>query len=79
MKQPERLREILEMLTIDDVALKLGVPATDVKVLIDTNQLSHYRLGQHGELIRIIRRDLLAYETAIRPMLDQSTEAQANT
>jgi excisionase family DNA binding protein len=62
MKLPERMRDILEMLTIDDVARKLGVPATEVKVLVDTNQLSHYRLGQHGELVRIISRDLIAYE-----------------
>lgn len=65
MQLPERMRDILEMLTIDDVAMKLGVPATDVKILIDTNQLSHYRLGQHGEMVRIIRRDLIAYEAKI--------------
>lgn len=67
MKLPERMRDILQMLTIDDVARKLGVPVTDVKILIDTNQLSHYRLGQHSELVRVIRRDLIVFEATAHP------------
>jgi excisionase family DNA binding protein len=78
MKLPERMRDILEMLTIDDVAKKLGVPATDVKVLIDTNQLSHYRLGQHGELVRIIRRDLIAFESKVHLPQRPKTDSKAN-
>lgn len=67
MPNSQRMSGILQMLTIDDVARKLGVPVTDVRVLIDTNQLSHYRLGQHGELVRVIRRDLIAFKAAAHP------------
>ena len=62
MTTQSRMRDILQMLTIDDVARKLGVSASDVRVLVDTNQLAHYRLGQHGEQIRIIQRDLTDFE-----------------
>ncbi len=70
MKLPDRMRDMLEMLTIDDVARKLGVPVSDVKILIDTNQLSHYRLGQRGQLVRVIRRDLIEFE-ARTPMMTE--------
>lgn len=70
MPNSQRMSDILQMLTIDDVARKLGVPVTDVNVLIDTNQLSHYRLGQHGELVRVIRRDLIEFE-ARTPMMTE--------
>ena len=57
------MRDILQMLTLDDVARKLGVPVSDIRVLVDTERLPHYRLGHNGEQIRIIRRDLVAFET----------------
>ena len=62
MTTQSRMRDILQMLTIDDVARKRGVPVSEVRVLVDTNQLAHYRLGQHGEQIRIIQRDLTDFE-----------------
>ena len=62
MSTLSRMRNILQMLTIDDVARKLGVPVTDVRVLVDTDQLPHFRLGQNGEQIRIIQRDLADFE-----------------
>jgi hypothetical protein len=60
-----RMRDILQMLTLDDVARKLGVPVTDVRVLVDTDQLPHFRLGRNGEQIRIIQRDLVAFKSEI--------------
>ena len=63
MTTRSRMRDILQMLTIDDVARKLGVAVSDVRVLVDTDQLAHYRLGQHGEQIRIIQRDLTQFES----------------
>ena len=62
MTNRSRMRDILQMLTLDDVARKLGVPVTDVRVLVDTDQLPHFRLGQNGEQIRIIQRDLTDFE-----------------
>ena len=62
MTNRSRMRDILQMLTLDDVARKLGVPVTDVRVLVDTDQLPHFRLGQNGEQIRIIQRDLVDFE-----------------
>ena len=62
MTNRSRMRDILQMLTLDDVARKLGVPVSEVRVLVERNQLAHYRLGQHGDQIRIIRRDLVDFE-----------------
>ncbi len=58
----QRMCDILEMLTIDDAARILGVSVSDIRVLVDTDQLLHYRLGQYGEQIQIIRRDLMAFK-----------------
>lgn len=62
MPHIQRLRDTLQMLTLDDVARKLSVPVSDVRVLVDTNQLAHYRLGHSDEQIRIIQRDLSDFE-----------------
>lgn len=66
MTTRSRMRDILQMLTLDDVARKLGVPASDVRILVDTNQLAHYRLGQRGEQFRFIQRDLTALESNVQ-------------
>jgi len=50
------------MLTIDDVARKLGVPVTDVRVLVDSDPLSGFRRGQNVEQIRDIQRDQTDFE-----------------
>ena len=61
------LRDRLQMLTIDDVARELNVPASVVQQLVDTNTLPHYRLGQHGEQIRIIQCDLVGFQALLQP------------
>ena len=63
MTPSKRMRDVLQMLTFDDVARKLGVPVSEIRVLVDTDQLTHFRLGHNGEQIRIIRRDLVAFES----------------
>jgi excisionase family DNA binding protein len=61
------LRDLLRMLTIDDVARQLNVPASVIQRLVDTNALPHYRLGQHGEQIRIIQCDLADFQALLQP------------
>lgn len=69
------MRDILQMLTLDDVAGKLNVPVSDVRVLIETDRLPHYRLGHHGEQIRIIRRDLAAFGSNAQASHSHSDES----
>lgn len=61
------LRDLLRMLTIDDVARELNVPARVVQQLVNTNVLPHYRLGHHGEQIRIIQCDLADFQSWAQP------------
>ena len=61
------LRDLLRMLTVDDVARELNVPARVVQQLVDTNTLPHYRLGQHGEQIRILQCDLADFRSWAQP------------
>ena len=67
----KRMRDILQLLTLDDVARKLGVPVSEIRVLVDTERLPHYRLGHNGDQIRIIRRDLLAFESKTHTPCDE--------
>ncbi|MCA9058956.1 MAG: helix-turn-helix domain-containing protein [Planctomycetaceae bacterium] len=67
MPRTSRIRQSLEMLTIDDVARKLKIDPSEVSILIVTERLRCFRLGQNGERIRIIQRDLERFCTDSRP------------
>jgi excisionase family DNA binding protein len=64
------MRERLRMMTIDEAAHELHVPAIVIQQLVDMNALSHYRLGQHGEQIRIIRCELKEFQSRTQPPME---------
>ncbi len=64
--QPEKL------VTLEEAARRLGVPADDVEAMIRSGRLKAFRLG--GNLLRVRLRDLEEIQTQTKPQAVRKTE-----
>lgn len=53
-----RLKHQLTILDVRDAAAELQITTTALKQLVNRNLLKSYRLGESGQLLRLLRCDL---------------------